>query len=148
MNGEHKTIEHLQQLEPYKVRTAILVFIIPFLSAFICLYYADIPESDVRSVISSLMAISVASFGVLVIFYTLIQTDEKRADEFVARCTFFVGLLFAGGIFFGVLPLINDELTVVNEIAVFFNVASLMSCVFVIIYYIGVVKVWHEDISP
>jgi len=80
-----------------------------------------------------------------VVFYTLTQTDVKRNNEFMAMCTIVVGMLFILGMMTGVVVLINDSYVHLIEMMVFFNVGSILSTVFVIVYYLLIFRIWHSD---
>ncbi len=123
----------------------ISVFIIPIIIGALSFFYADIPEVMASNTITVLLTLSVATFGVLVVFYTLLQTDEKRNSEFLAICTLGVSILFFMGMVIGLIVMINEDHVMFLEVGLFFNISSILSCVFVIMYYLVIFRVWKSD---
>jgi hypothetical protein len=135
--------EHSQRKRRLLVGTSI--FIVPLIIGLLSFYIADPGYIIAHDTDTILVSLSAAVFGILVVFYTLTQTDEKRNNEFMAMCTIAVGILFILGMTSGVIILINDSFTHLLEIMVFFNVGSILSSVFVIVYYLLIFRIWHSD---
>ena len=134
--------KHIQRRR--RIFIGITIFIIPLVIGLLSVLVADIDYMVGRGSDTVLISLSSAIFGILVIFYTLIQTDEKRNNEFMAMCTVCVGILFILGMTTGVMILINDDFHFVMELMIFFNITSVLSTVFVIIYYLLIFRVWHS----
>ena len=121
------------------------IFIVPLIVGLLSFSIADVNYITEHDTDTVLISLSAATFGILVVFYTLTQTDEKRNNEFMAMCTIVVGILFILGMVSGVLILINDNSKVLLEVMVFFNVGSILSTVFVIVYYLLIFRIWHSN---
>ena len=135
--------EHSQRKR--RILVGISIFITPLIVGLLSFHIADpayIIEHDTDTILVSLSA---AIFGILVVFYTLTQTDERRNNEFMAMCTITVGILFILGMVSGVIILINDSYVHLLEMMVFFNVGSILSSVFVIVYYLLIFRIWHSN---
>ena len=123
----------------------ICVFILPTIIGLFAVYASDVDyilEHDTQTVLVSLSA---AIFSVMVVSYTLIQLDKTRSSNFIAFCTTIVGILFMLGIVTGVLVLINDTYHVLLETMLFFNVVSILSATIMIITFLFLFKVWHNE---
>ena len=121
------------------------IFIVPLVVGLLSFFIADVDYIVAQGTDTVLISLSAATFGILVVFYTLTQTDEKRNNEFMALCTIAVGILFILGMVTGVIILINDTFTALLKLMIFFNVGSTLSTVFVIVYYLLIFRVWHSN---
>ena len=137
----------LKSEHPHLVRflVGVSIFITPLVVAVLSLSIADVNYITSRGTDTVLISLSAATFAMLVVFYTLLQMDKERSNEFMAMCTIVVGILFLMGMITGVIILINDSYHTLMELMIFFNVGSILSTVFVIIYYLLIFKVWHSE---
>jgi len=121
----------------------VSIFIVPLIIGVLSLFIADVDYIISNGTDTILVSLSAATFAMLVVFYTLLQMDERRSNEFMAMCTIVVGILFLLGMITGVIIMINDSYHMMMEFMIFFNVGSILSTVFVIVYYLLIFKVWH-----
>jgi len=128
-----------------RIFVGVSIFITPLIIGLLSFFIADVDYIIAHDTDTILVSLSAATFGILVVFYTLTQTDVKRNNEFMAMCTIVVGMLFILGMMTGVVVLINDSYVHLIEMMVFFNVGSILSTVFVIVYYLLIFRIWHSD---
>jgi len=128
-----------------RIFVGVSIFITPLIIGLLSFHIADVDYIIAHDTDTILVSLSAATFGILVVFYTLTQTDVKRNNEFMAMCTIVVGMLFILGMVTGVIVLINDSYVHLIEMMVFFNVGSILSTVFVIVYYLLIFRIWHSD---
>lgn len=132
------------RLDIKRLKTGTAIFIIPLIIGLLSFFIIDTSYVVGHDTVAVLLPLCAATFGILVVFYTLTQTDRTRNNEFMALCTIAVGILFIFSMTSGVIILINESYLFLLEITVFFSVSSILSTVFVIMYYLLIFRVWHS----